>query len=141
MLLGARADATIIDLSNTNKLTRGPAADDFNALEMFDVEASDEALFANLDWIQSNAEQVQIFIDALHSVYQDMHEVPTVTHAIEEAVCVSDQIALLPPRPSRVAEIIRPSGFRQKEADKIRRDPEHLDIVDNIWASLRSYAE
>jgi NitT/TauT family transport system ATP-binding protein len=64
-----------------------------------------------------------------------------VTHSIEEAVYVSDQIAILLPRPSRVSEIIKPSGFRQKSADGIRRDPEYLDIVDNIWASLRSYVE
>ena len=64
-----------------------------------------------------------------------------VTHSIEEAVYVSDQIAILLPRPSRVSEIIKPSGFRHKSADSIRRDPEYLDIVDNIWASLRSYVE
>lgn len=77
-LLGGTANATIIDLSNTNKLMRSPEADRFNVLEMFDVEASDEALFANLDWIQSNAEDVQIFVDALLSVYRDMHDDPTV---------------------------------------------------------------
>ncbi len=64
-----------------------------------------------------------------------------VTHSIEEAVYVSDQIAILLPRPSRVSEIIRPSTFRDKGVDNIRRDPEYLDIVDNIWASLRSYVE
>ncbi len=64
-----------------------------------------------------------------------------VTHSIEEAVYVSDQIAILLPRPSRVSEIIRPSGFREKEALNIRRDPEYLDIVDRIWASLRTYVE
>ena len=64
-----------------------------------------------------------------------------VTHSIEEAVYVSDQIAILLPRPSRVHEIIRPSSFRNKGVDNIRRDPEYLDIVDQIWASLRSYVE
>jgi NitT/TauT family transport system ATP-binding protein len=64
-----------------------------------------------------------------------------VTHSIEEAVYVSDQIAILLPRPSRVSEIIRPSSFRNKSVDNIRRDPEYLDIVDEIWASLRSYVE
>ncbi len=77
-LLGGRADATIIDLSNKNKLMRSEAGANFNVLEMFDVEASDEALFGNLDWIQNNAEDVQIFVDALVSVYQDMHEDPTI---------------------------------------------------------------
>lgn len=64
-----------------------------------------------------------------------------VTHSIEEAVYVSDQIAILLPRPSRVSEIIRPAGLRLKNVDNIRRDPEYLDIVDGIWASLRSYVE
>jgi NitT/TauT family transport system ATP-binding protein len=64
-----------------------------------------------------------------------------VTHSIEEAVYVSDQIALLLPRPSRVSEIIRPEGFRDKDVDSIRRDSEYLDIVDEIWNSLRNYVE
>lgn len=64
-----------------------------------------------------------------------------VTHSIEEAVYVSDQIAILLPRPSRVSEIIRPTSFRGKGVNNIRRDPEYLDIVDEIWASLRSYVE
>lgn len=64
-----------------------------------------------------------------------------VTHSIEEAVYVSDQIAILLPRPSRVLEIIRPGGFREKDINSIRRDSEYLDIVDRIWESLRSYVE
>lgn len=64
-----------------------------------------------------------------------------VTHSIEEAVYVSDQIAILLPRPSRVSDIIRPTGLRDKEFLNIRRDPEYLDIVDKIWESLRSYVE
>ena len=64
-----------------------------------------------------------------------------VTHSIEEAVYVSDHIAILLPRPSRVSEIIRPRGLRNKDVADIRRDPEYLDIVDQIWASLRFYVE
>ena len=64
-----------------------------------------------------------------------------VTHSIEEAVYVSDQIAILLPRPSRVSEIIRPTGLRDKDMSTIRRDPEYLDIVDSIWDSLRDYVE
>ena len=64
-----------------------------------------------------------------------------VTHSIEEAVYVSDQIAILLPRPSRVSDIIRPTGLREKDLSTIRRDPEYLDIVDSIWDSLRAYVE
>ena len=64
-----------------------------------------------------------------------------VTHSIEEAVYVSDQIAILLPRPSRVSEIIKPSGFKHKDVDSIRKDSEYLDIVDKIWKSLRAYVQ
>ncbi|MEL0033698.1 MAG: ABC transporter substrate-binding protein [Paracoccaceae bacterium] len=77
-LLGGRADATIIDLSNKNKLMRSEAGSNFNVLEMFDVEASDEALFGNLDWIKNNEADVDIFVSALLSVWRDMHEDPTI---------------------------------------------------------------
>ncbi|WP_413717360.1 ABC transporter substrate-binding protein [Silicimonas sp. MF1-12-2] len=77
-LLGGRADATIIDLSNKNKLMRSEAGGNFNVLEMFDVDASDEALFGNLDWIQANEEDVAIFVNALVSTWQDMHKDPTI---------------------------------------------------------------
>lgn len=76
-LISGQADATIIDLSNKNKVMR-QHEDKFNVLPMFEVEASDEALFANLDWIKENEEQVQIFVDALLSVWQDMNEDPTI---------------------------------------------------------------
>ena len=79
--------------------------------------------------------------DLLNLVQNENKTFIFVTHSIEEAVYVSDQIAILLPRPSRVSEIIRPSGFRDKGIDNIRRDPEYLDIVDEIWASLRSYVE
>lgn len=64
-----------------------------------------------------------------------------VTHSIEEAVYVSDQVAILLPRPSRVHEVLRPKMLRSKGVSDIRRDPEYLDMVDRIWASLRSYVE
>ena len=76
-LVAGQADATIIDLSNKNKVMRDHA-DKFNVLPMFEVEASDEALFANLDWIQENEEAVQVFVNALLSVWQDMNEDPTI---------------------------------------------------------------
>lgn len=77
-LLGGRADATIIDLSNKNKLMRSEAGGNFNVLEMFEVDASDEALFGNLNWIQENEEDVAIFVNALVSVWQDMAKDPTI---------------------------------------------------------------
>ena len=79
--------------------------------------------------------------DLLNLVKNESKTFIFVTHSIEEAVYVSDQVAILLPRPSRVSEIIKPEGFRHKDANSIRRDPEYLDIVDRIWASLRTYVE
>ena len=79
--------------------------------------------------------------DLLELVANEKKTFIFVTHSIEEAVYVSDQIAILLARPSRVSEIIRPEGLREKDVSNIRRDPEYLDIVDRIWASLKTYVE
>ncbi|WP_068114780.1 ABC transporter substrate-binding protein [Tropicimonas marinistellae] len=76
-LMAGQTDATIVDLSNKNKLMK-QAGDKFNVLPMFEVEASDEALFANLDWIQNNEEAVNTFVAALASTWKDMSEDPTI---------------------------------------------------------------
>ena len=92
-LVSGQANATIIDLSNKNKVMR-QHGDKFNVLPMFEVEASDEALFANLDWIKSNEDDVQIFVNALLSVWQDMHEDPTI---ISKETDPDGPIGQLPP--------------------------------------------
>lgn len=76
-LIAGQADATILDLANKNKIM-AQEPDKFNVLPMFEVDASDEALFANLDWIKNNEEAVDIFVKALVSVWQDMSADPTI---------------------------------------------------------------
>lgn len=76
-LVAGQTDATIVDLANKNRLLRREAGR-FNVLPMFDVEASDEALFANLDWIRANETDVNTFVKALLSVYRDMHADPSI---------------------------------------------------------------
>ena len=62
-----------------------------------------------------------------------------VTHSIEEAAYLSDQIALLSPRPGTVSKIIRPNVDHNRSADEIRRDRNYLDTVDDIWQILKQY--
>ncbi|HER35512.1 MAG TPA: ABC transporter substrate-binding protein [Halothiobacillaceae bacterium] len=76
-LIAGQTDATIVDLANKNKLVK-LQGDKFNVLPMFEVDASDEALFANLDWMKKNTEAVNTFVKALVSVYRDMHKDPTI---------------------------------------------------------------
>ena len=64
-----------------------------------------------------------------------------VTHSIEEAVYVSDQIALLTTRPGRVSQVITPDIPRGDDVDAIRRHPVYLDTVDTIWRGLKRYLD
>ncbi|MGR3716542.1 MAG: ABC transporter ATP-binding protein [Thermohalobaculum sp.] len=79
--------------------------------------------------------------DLLRLVATEQKTFIFVTHSIEEAVYVSDRIALLLARPSRVAEIIKPNINREIAPDAMRRDPVYLDTVERIWSSLRTYVE
>jgi NitT/TauT family transport system ATP-binding protein len=63
-----------------------------------------------------------------------------VTHSIEEAAYLSDQIVLLSPRPGTVSRIIHPNIERgSRSPDEIRRDKNYLDAVDEIWQILKQY--
>jgi NitT/TauT family transport system ATP-binding protein len=63
-----------------------------------------------------------------------------VTHSIEEAAYLSDQIVLLSARPGTVSKIIQPNIDRlDRNPDEIRRDKNYLDAVDEIWQILKRY--
>lgn len=79
--------------------------------------------------------------DLLQLLQVERKTVLFVTHSIEEAVYVSDQIVLLSPRPGRINKIIRPDIDREKSPDEIRRDKQYLDTVETIWHELKGYLE
>jgi NitT/TauT family transport system ATP-binding protein len=79
--------------------------------------------------------------DLLHLLAAEKKSVIFVTHSIEEAVYISDQIVLLSPRPGQVHSIIRPDISRDAEPDAIRRDKNYLDTIEKIWSELRKYLE
>jgi NitT/TauT family transport system ATP-binding protein len=79
--------------------------------------------------------------DMLDLVAKEQKTFIFVTHSIEEAVYVSDRIVLLHRRPSRVSEIIEPKISRNSDPEAIRRQPEYLDAVENIWQSLKKFLD
>ena len=79
--------------------------------------------------------------DLLHLLSVEKKTVIFVTHSIEEAVYVSDQIVLLSPRPGRIHSLIRPAISRDASPDDIRRDKAYLDTVEQIWTDLRKYLD
>jgi NitT/TauT family transport system ATP-binding protein len=79
--------------------------------------------------------------DLLRLLSDESKTVIFVTHSIEEAVYVSDQVVILTRGPSSVSKVVRPGVDRSGSSDEIRRDPAYLDWVEQIWHELRGYLE
>ena len=75
--------------------------------------------------------------DLLNLLKVENKTVIFVTHSIEEAVYLADQVIILSGRPGSVAEIVYPKIDRTGEIDLIRRQPGLIDLVDEIWSSLK----
>ncbi len=79
--------------------------------------------------------------DLLRLLSEERKTVLFVTHSIEEAVYVSDQIVILTRGPGRVSSAVRPEIARDGSSDEIRRSQGYLDAVEEIWGELRGYVE
>ncbi|MPZ62347.1 MAG: ATP-binding cassette domain-containing protein [Propionibacteriales bacterium] len=79
--------------------------------------------------------------DLLRLLSEENKTVIFVTHSIEEAVYVSDQIVIMTRAPSQVSKVVRPGVDRSGGSDHIRRSPAYLDWVERIWAELQGYLE
>ena len=79
--------------------------------------------------------------DLLNLLKIESKTVIFVTHSIEEAVYLADQVVILSGRPGSIADIVYPEIDRQGEIDLIRRQPRYMELVDEIWSSLKRYVE
>ena len=79
--------------------------------------------------------------DLLNLLSDEDKTVIFVTHSIEEAVYVSDQIVLLTRGPSTVSTVVRPGLDHSAGSDSVRRSTAYLDWVERIWQELESYLE
>ena len=79
--------------------------------------------------------------DLLTLLADESKTVIFVTHSIEEAVYVSDQIVIMTQGPSRVSKVVRPGVDRSGGSESIRRSPAYLDWVERIWGELHTYLE
>ncbi len=79
--------------------------------------------------------------DLLELLKVERKTVIFVTHSIEEAVYLADQVVILSGRPGKIASIVRPDIDRKGDVDVIRRQPHYVELVDEIWGSLRRYVE
>jgi NitT/TauT family transport system ATP-binding protein len=79
--------------------------------------------------------------DLLRLLSEENKTVIFVTHSIEEAVYLSDQVVILTRGPARVSKVVRPGVDRSADSDSIRRSPAYLDWVEQIWGDLRGYLD
>ena len=77
--------------------------------------------------------------DLLQLLSEEKKTVVFITHSIEEAVYVSDQVVILTRGPGRVSKVVRPAIDRDGDFDEIRRNDAYLDCVEEIWSELRHY--
>jgi NitT/TauT family transport system ATP-binding protein len=101
-----------------------------------DILLMDEP-FASVD--EQNRRKFQE--DLLRLLARDRKTVIFVTHSIEEAVYISDQIVILTRNPGRVSRVVRPEIDRSGDFEELRRAPAYLDSVDEIWSELKNYLD
>jgi NitT/TauT family transport system substrate-binding protein len=82
-MLQGNIHATIVDAAN-RRLLQEKGGDRFAVLPMEGVDASDEALYANEDYLQQNAEAVDILVEELLSVWREVNEDPNAVVAGRE---------------------------------------------------------
>jgi NitT/TauT family transport system substrate-binding protein len=147
-LLRGNVKATILDIPSKN-FVLGEAPGEFHVLPAPEVEASDETLFANVEWLQQNEESVQILLEEILTVWRSINEDPS--FVAEER----ERLGLLPDIPAELEEELMPyyrqvseeglftedcGGTAAAEEDfefynlagQLEGDPESLQ-VDDFW--------
>ena len=76
-LLNGTIKATILDLSNKNKVLE-QAPDKFHELPGISEKVSDEILFANEQWIKDNQETATILVEELMKLWREMNADPSI---------------------------------------------------------------
>ena len=100
-MLQGNIKATIVDSAN-RRLLLEKGGDKFMVLPMEGINASDEALYANADYLQREAEAVSILIEELLSVWREINTNPS--YVLEQR----EKYNLLPDLPADLDKEILP---------------------------------
>jgi NitT/TauT family transport system substrate-binding protein len=110
-LIKGNIRASILDATNKNFLMR-EAPGKFTILPLGQVKASDEALFARLDWLQKNEQAVSVFLEELVRVNREINKDPN------SVVAARKDLGLLKDLPAKLEGDILPY-FKDGVADGI----------------------
>lgn len=100
-LLEGNIKATFVDIANRDLVLR-EGGDRFHVLPVEGVNATDEALFARQDWLDANADTVQILLEELLKTWRQINADPAWAAAERE------RLGLLPDLPADLAGEIGP---------------------------------
>lgn len=101
-LLQGRLNASIVDFERYQLLQR-EAPGKFIALPLPPIEASDEALYANTEWLQQESEAVEILLEELIGVWREINQDPNAV------IAMRDQLNVMPDLEQEDVDDILPS--------------------------------
>jgi NitT/TauT family transport system substrate-binding protein len=110
-LIKGNIRASILDNTNKNFLMR-EAPGRFTVLPLGEVKASDESLFARVEWLQKNQQAVGVFVEELVRVNREINKDPM------SIVATRKQLGLLKDLPAKLEEEI-PTYFKEGAAGGI----------------------
>ena len=110
-MLKGNIRATILDSTNKNFLLK-EGGSKFTVLPLGNVKASDEALFARMDYLQKNEAAISVFVEELVRVNREINKDPA------SMVAVRKQLGLLKDLPAKLDEEI-PTYFKDGVANGI----------------------
>ncbi|MEX0730329.1 MAG: ABC transporter ATP-binding protein [Aquisalimonadaceae bacterium] len=61
-----------------------------------------------------------------------------VTHSLDEAIALSDRVAVLSARPGRVIKVIPVGLPRPRNVTELRADPRYAELYQTLWGMIRS---
>ena len=108
-MLQGRIKATIVD-SERRRLLMEKGEGKFALLPMPEIDASDEALYANVEWLKSESEAVDILLEELLKVWREINKEPTVVTALRA------EYDLLPNMPAEDVADIEPYYLESVES-------------------------
>ena len=128
-LLQGRLNASIVDFERLQLLQR-EAPGKFIALPLPPIEASDEALYANTEWLEQESEAVDILLEELIGVWREINEDPNAVIALR------DQYNVMPDLEQEDVDDILPSFTQGVSIDLY---PNNGGGVDSVIQDFKFY--
>lgn len=114
-LLRGNVEATVLDIPNMNYVME-QEPDTYHVLPTPDLDASDETVYANADWLAENEESAQVLIEEILTVWRSIEEDP------QFIVDERERLDLLQDMPADLEEQLLPYYEQGADEDVFTQD-------------------